>query len=165
MRRSFCLLICFFASASPSLAQLDPESTKPYELKVVLDVARHRNLTPGFKDRLKRELHDNLQAALGGLARVEVVEHHPLLKDVVDGGSTEFRIAGNPPGQCRSFILSSSTSSRATTRLQHASTTAPPDWPAHSCSGYAPRTATWWPARPRCSFRTISACSQRVSEL
>ncbi len=51
---------------------------KPYQLKVVLLLARHRLLTEVLADKLQRELGDGLQAALGGMARVEVVRDHEL---------------------------------------------------------------------------------------
>jgi hypothetical protein len=67
-------------------AVLDPESTKPYQLQVVLQVAGHRLLTPIFQDQVRRELRDSLQAALGDLAGVEIVNEHPLLKLIENVG-------------------------------------------------------------------------------
>jgi tetratricopeptide (TPR) repeat protein len=56
-----------------SPAGLDPELDQPYRLQVVLHLSDHRALTVPFCDKLQRDLHDSLQAALGKLARVEVL--------------------------------------------------------------------------------------------
>jgi tetratricopeptide (TPR) repeat protein len=63
-------------------AGLDAEPDKPYELTVVLDIAKHRQLTRVFTDQVERDLRDMLQTELGDLARVKVVRKHPLLKVV-----------------------------------------------------------------------------------
>jgi tetratricopeptide (TPR) repeat protein len=55
-------------------ADRGPELTKPYNLNVVVGFGEHRLLTRVFKDRVKRELHDSLQAALGEMAKVAVVD-------------------------------------------------------------------------------------------
>jgi hypothetical protein len=55
-------------------AALDPELAKPYRLQVVLDVTEHRLLTRVFLDQLLRDLRDLLQANLGDLAKVEVID-------------------------------------------------------------------------------------------
>jgi hypothetical protein len=70
----------------PLYAALDPELKKPYDLVVVLHVSNHPLLTDIFRDRLARELGDGLQAALGDLARVRVVQEHPHLAEVLDKG-------------------------------------------------------------------------------
>jgi hypothetical protein len=88
------LLLSFCASFVPfcgqSFAALDPEADKPYQLDVVLHFAEHRVFTPVFKDQVERELRDSLRAALGDLAKVEVVRpepgKHPRLKEVLDKG-------------------------------------------------------------------------------
>jgi hypothetical protein len=67
-------------------AALDPQTDKPYQLKVVLRIAENRLLTPVFRDRVERQLRDSLQNALGDLARVEIVHEHPLLKEVETKG-------------------------------------------------------------------------------
>jgi hypothetical protein len=64
------------ASGGP---QLDPEVSQPYQLRIVLHVAKHRLLNPIFQVQVERELHDGMQAALGDLAVVTVVKEHPLL--------------------------------------------------------------------------------------
>lgn len=75
--------LCLCGSISGAL---DPEARKPYQLQVVLRVAPNRQLTQVFKDQLKRELRDSLQTQLGSLGQVEVVEEHPLLKEVAERG-------------------------------------------------------------------------------
>ncbi|MBV9123367.1 MAG: hypothetical protein JO112_08425 [Planctomycetes bacterium] len=45
----------------------------PYHLQVVLHVARHRSLTDVFREQIGRELHDWLQAALGPMGEVEII--------------------------------------------------------------------------------------------
>lgn len=65
---------------------LDPESTKPYQLEVVLHLSKQRLLTDVFRDKLERELGDGLQEAFGDLARVKVVSKHPRLDDVLSKG-------------------------------------------------------------------------------
>src|SRR5262249_45167336 len=62
------------------------ELRKPYRLQVVLHVAEHPLLTEVFREQVRRELGDGLQAALGELARVEVVTQHPRLADVLERG-------------------------------------------------------------------------------
>jgi hypothetical protein len=53
-------------------ANLNPEMKKPYQLNVVLDVGDHRVFTAVFKDQVRRDLRDILQADLGKLAQVKV---------------------------------------------------------------------------------------------
>jgi tetratricopeptide (TPR) repeat protein len=76
------LVACALCLCGSSSAALDAEVKKPYQLKVVLRIARHRLLTPVFKDQLRRQLRDSLQAEFGNLAQVEVVENHDLLKEI-----------------------------------------------------------------------------------
>ncbi len=68
----FRFFLCFAVSAHA----VDPESTKPYKVQVVLRVASHPLLTktPIFKDQLRRELQEGLSAALGAMGEVEVVD-------------------------------------------------------------------------------------------
>src|SRR5262249_51997513 len=79
---SFFVLPFVLCPSSSARAALDPELKTPYHLRVVLEVAKHRLLTPVFIDQLRRDLRDLLQAGLGDLARVDVVREHPLLKGV-----------------------------------------------------------------------------------
>ncbi|MCI0638070.1 MAG: hypothetical protein L0Y72_28030 [Gemmataceae bacterium] len=74
--------------ASPLHAQLDPDLDKPYRLQVVLGVAENRFLTPLFREELQQDLQESLQRSLGGLAKVEVVRAHPLLREVEAKGLT-----------------------------------------------------------------------------
>jgi tetratricopeptide (TPR) repeat protein len=53
---------------------LDPELDKPYEVQVVLRVAPNRLLTPIFKEQLRRDLQQGLQAALGAMGKVKVID-------------------------------------------------------------------------------------------
>jgi len=67
-------------------ADLPAEGARPYQLQVVLGIAKHPLLTPVFQQQMQRELRDSLQAALGRLARVEVLRDHPRLKEVEGKG-------------------------------------------------------------------------------
>jgi hypothetical protein len=78
---SISVYLCL-SVASPAQAALDPELKTPYQLRVVLQIADHRALTPVFQQQLQRELAGQLQLTYGPLARVEVVRVHRLLKDV-----------------------------------------------------------------------------------
>src|SRR5438874_3016472 len=75
-----CLSVLLLGGQSS--AQLDPEKDSPYLLQVVVRVAAHPPFTAAFKEQVKRELGDSLQAAFGELARVEVADSHPLSKDI-----------------------------------------------------------------------------------
>lgn len=50
----------------------DAESTKPYDYRIILRVAPHALLTDTFRRQLRDEIQDDVQAALGPLAQVEV---------------------------------------------------------------------------------------------
>jgi hypothetical protein len=78
--------LCSLCLCGESSSAAEGELTKPYRLRVVLHVARHKLLTDVFRQQVERELGDGLQAALGDLARVEVVRHHPRLPDVLTRG-------------------------------------------------------------------------------
>lgn len=69
MRRALALLL---ALAAPAFA--DDDATRPYDLRVVVRVAPHRLLTAGFRRQFTTELQDGLQAGLGLLASVKVVD-------------------------------------------------------------------------------------------
>jgi hypothetical protein len=79
------LLASLFSLLPAGPASAD-DFRQPYRLRIVLHLAPNRLLTPVFRRQLERELKDGLQAALGKLARVEVVTDHPLLKDVLARG-------------------------------------------------------------------------------
>src|SRR5205807_1905114 len=72
----------FLLAYQPGAAALPTEANKPYRLQIVLRIAEHPTLTNVFQDQVQRELRDNLQAALGDLAKVEVVRNHPRLEEV-----------------------------------------------------------------------------------
>jgi hypothetical protein len=67
---------------------------KPYEVEVVLRVAPNRLLTPIFREQLRRDLQQGLQAALGAMGKVKVIdldtvpadEQKPLWKEVAAKG-------------------------------------------------------------------------------
>jgi hypothetical protein len=69
-----------------SSAQLNPEKDSPYQLQIVLRIADHPPLTAAFRDQVKRELRASLQDAFADLARVEIVDAHPLLKEIDSKG-------------------------------------------------------------------------------
>jgi tetratricopeptide (TPR) repeat protein len=77
-----------------SARALDPELTTPYKVQVVLRVAPNRLLTPIFKEQLRRDLQQGLQAALGAMGEVEVIDvgevetdkQEPLWKEVAAKG-------------------------------------------------------------------------------
>jgi hypothetical protein len=75
--------LCSLCLCGSSLAA---DAKEAYRLRVVLHVARHRLLTDVFRTQVARELGDGLRAALGNLARVEVVDRHPHLRDVLARG-------------------------------------------------------------------------------
>src|SRR6516165_4907954 len=86
-------ILILLSGASASRADLDPEKTKPYQLRVVLHVASHRVLTPNFQTQLEREIRDSIQAALGDLGYVLITRNHPLLRAILADG-LEARING-----------------------------------------------------------------------
>ena len=85
--------LCSLCLCGKSLAQLDPEKDSPYELQIVVRVADHPPFTAAFKNQVKRELQGSLQAAYADLVRVEVVDTHPLLKDI-DGKELQASLEG-----------------------------------------------------------------------
>jgi hypothetical protein len=85
-RRLLAGLLLATGLGFPLRAAADTDLERPYQLQIVLHVAEHRLLTDVFRDRVARELRDGMQAALGELARVSVVDKHPRLKDVLARG-------------------------------------------------------------------------------
>jgi hypothetical protein len=65
------VLVLFMVACAPVRAD---DATKPYDYRIILRVAPHRLLTETFRHRLRDELQDGVQAALGPLARVSVIE-------------------------------------------------------------------------------------------
>jgi hypothetical protein len=68
-------LVFLLAAAIPA-SGIDAEANKPYDVQIVLRVAPHRLLTPTFRRQLARDLHNAMQASLGSLAQVEIVDIH-----------------------------------------------------------------------------------------
>lgn len=80
---SVAILLCTTIQAG---AKLDAEADKPYQLEVVLHFAPQANLTAHFKKAVQRDLQVWLQDSFGRLAQVQVVDQHPLLKEVLARG-------------------------------------------------------------------------------
>ena len=80
MRFILILVLAAFAS-HPLRAALDPETKTTYQLRVIVRVADHPDFTEHFRRELKRELQGNLQAALGNLGTVEIVDLQDVSKD------------------------------------------------------------------------------------
>jgi tetratricopeptide (TPR) repeat protein len=72
----------------PGAARADVSSglKDPYRLRIVLDVAEHRFLTPVFKDQVEREVLAHLQFSFGELAEITVQRTHELLPEVRSKG-------------------------------------------------------------------------------
>jgi hypothetical protein len=60
--------------------------SRPYKLQVVLRFSDHRDLTEVLKEKVERELRDNLRAGFGDLVQVEVSRTHPRLKEIEEKG-------------------------------------------------------------------------------
>src|SRR5947209_9620156 len=73
MWRRPAAIIVGLVFASGSFA-IDTEDNKPYDFQVILRIAPHRLLTPAFRRQLQADLQDSLQAALGTLAQVRVLD-------------------------------------------------------------------------------------------
>jgi tetratricopeptide (TPR) repeat protein len=74
--------LCSLCLCGKTSAALEPELKTPYQVRVVLQVAEHRMLTPLFQEELESELRSQLRLMLGKLANIEVVRSHPLLNDI-----------------------------------------------------------------------------------
>src|SRR5262249_36521231 len=72
--------------ASPPCLAIDPEMARPYKLQVVLRFSDHRDLTPVLKEKVERELRDNVGAGSGAVVQVEVTRTHPRLKEIEEKG-------------------------------------------------------------------------------
>ena len=72
--------------SSRAQASLDPETKKPYQLQIVLQIASNRAFTPLFQEQLQRDVQDQLKIFFGALARIEVTRSHPLLRDIETKG-------------------------------------------------------------------------------
>lgn len=74
--RCLSSLLTIFVLSTSCLA-LDPESKAPYDLRVVLRIAEREQFTQHFRAQLRLEICESLQAALGTLGKVEIVEASP----------------------------------------------------------------------------------------
>ncbi len=74
------MALCLCGSARA----VDAELTTPYKVQVVLRVAPTRLLTPIFKEQLRRDLQQGLQAALGAMGEVEVIDLADVPEDKQD---------------------------------------------------------------------------------
>jgi hypothetical protein len=81
-------LLTLVGFLSPSLAHAasEADADKPYKVQLVLRFSDHRMLTKAFRAKVERELHDDLQAALGEMGQVEVVYEHPKLNEINEKG-------------------------------------------------------------------------------
>jgi hypothetical protein len=52
----------------------DADAAKPFDYRIILRIAPHRLLTPAFQKQISDELQDGVQAALGPLAQVSVID-------------------------------------------------------------------------------------------
>ena len=75
------ILFVLLAITSNVSAAIDAEMKSPYALTVVLKVGDHPHFTEHFRRQLPRELRDHLQAALGPLGTVEVVDRDQVKKE------------------------------------------------------------------------------------
>jgi tetratricopeptide (TPR) repeat protein len=101
-------LVGFAAIASAQPPALAPEADQPYLWRVVVqarpphpEVAALRDqphpvFTPDFRDRLRRDLHDALQAGLGPLGTVDVVDLAAVPRSQWEPLWTQFDDAGFP---------------------------------------------------------------------
>ncbi len=79
-RFGLLILLVVSTAAPPARAALDPETTQPYRVRIILHTGTHPVFTALYKDRLRRGLEDGLRAALGKLGQVEAVDREMLLR-------------------------------------------------------------------------------------
>jgi hypothetical protein len=80
------LSLAGFLPPSMAHAASEADADKPYKVQLVLHFSEHRMLTKAFRAKVERELHDDLQAALGEMGQVEVVYEHPKLNEIMEKG-------------------------------------------------------------------------------
>jgi hypothetical protein len=85
-RRVFCLFLTAAPFGLTATAQAQGELNRPYNLHIVVHVARNRLLTDVFREGIERELRDGFRAALGDMGHVEVTHEHPRLAEVLTRG-------------------------------------------------------------------------------
>lgn len=79
LRFAFVLLLLAFPLHATA-------SDRPYKLRVVVNFAENRFLTPVFREQISRDIGDQLQFAFGPLAEIEMLQQHPLLADIQSKG-------------------------------------------------------------------------------
>lgn len=72
--------LILLAAAVGSRAGLDPELEKPYQVRVVFHFGESPLMTPQFREQVKREVGESLQASLGEMGQVKTETLHPLIK-------------------------------------------------------------------------------------
>jgi hypothetical protein len=83
MIRTILAVTTLLCGSAALAAPADTEAARPYQLKIVLHIGKHKQLTSvPFRDRLEREIRDSMQAALGDLASVSITYNHPRLKAI-----------------------------------------------------------------------------------
>ena len=70
-----------FLIASGTASALDPELKVAYSLKIVVSVADHPHFTDHFRREFKRDVLGSVQAALGNLSTVEIIDMQSIAKD------------------------------------------------------------------------------------
>jgi hypothetical protein len=103
LRASLLSALCSLCLCGSVLAN---DAKEPYQIRIVVDAEKNRLLTDVFRDQIKRELHDGVQAGLGALARVEATDKHPLLAKIrAEGLDRAFAgyTAASPERTC--FVL------------------------------------------------------------
>jgi hypothetical protein len=78
MWRFWLIPVCLLLLPCSAVAALDPQTNTPYHFRVVLRMAENRVFTLLFREQTKRRLQEGLQAALGKLGQVEVMEPRDL---------------------------------------------------------------------------------------
>ncbi len=81
VRRLVLAAAVALVSATPALAQLDPEAKQPYHWRVVLTAKPHPLVTTDFRERVKRDVVAALQTGIGPLGTVEVIDLAELPRD------------------------------------------------------------------------------------
>jgi hypothetical protein len=76
--RTFACCLAGMLLAVPAFAQLDPEESKPYQLRIVVGFSKHPLLTPAFKEEVRREIRGAIEAAFGNAGVVEVIDKEQL---------------------------------------------------------------------------------------
>jgi tetratricopeptide (TPR) repeat protein len=105
-------LLALVAFQLPGRAALDAEAKTPYELRVVVRFSDHPHFTTSFRSQFRKDLQTSLQAALGSLGNVEVLDlrlidpskWEPLWKQVEEKGLQSLDTAVELTGVKTHFI-------------------------------------------------------------